>query len=202
MQLWRVYLLWWQQAFEASNERSVLADDDRAHDSETVICFHNRMIKLLSQFGFSVDSPTFDIPEAVSLLLSKSKEASKVTQPLPIVSLNCGGTWNTLDTSQPPPPVLPSAAPSTLSFPAPPPKSAGPGIERQASTAPAQHTTFLLDSRNNINLLAPSPLVTMVMALDRHPPMSPLHLLLMALETSSLVIRINQLRHGRGPRRI
>ena len=141
-----------QQAFDASNERSVLADDDRARDSETVICFHNRMIKLLSQFGISVDSPTFDIPKAVSLLLSKSNDASKVAQPLPIVSLTCdcgcGGAWKTLDTSQPPPPVMPSSAPSVL-FPAPPPQSAGPGSDGQTSATPVQHSTFLLDPTNN-----------------------------------------------------
>ena len=58
-------------SIDASTEQSSEKDDARASDSESLLCSINRANKLLANFGFSSESRAFNVPDAVSSILSQ-----------------------------------------------------------------------------------------------------------------------------------
>ena len=57
-------------SIEASDDRSAAADDARASDSETTLCFQKRVMKTLDNFGLSHGSKELNIPYILSSIMS------------------------------------------------------------------------------------------------------------------------------------
>ena len=85
-------------SFEASNERSVEAEDARASESESVLCSQKRVLKTLNNFGLSHESKDLNIPAVLSSIMSvvgHSSPSSELSNPTAGPSIH--------DTSRPPP---------------------------------------------------------------------------------------------------
>ena len=51
-------------------------DDGIAVEAETAICFQNRLVKLLSGYGFKMEAGCFDVPQALTEILTKDLQPS------------------------------------------------------------------------------------------------------------------------------
>ena len=85
-------------SIEASNDRSVEADDARASESESMLCFQKRVMKTLDNFGLSHGSKALNVPGILSSIMSAVTNSSSSTD----MSFSAG-SQNILDTSKPPP---------------------------------------------------------------------------------------------------
>ena len=139
-----------KSVLDESVERTVEANDARASDSEEILCFHKRLQKLFTQFGFSSKSTGIDVPHSVSLILGQTKGHSSATEALPIVTniCDCGRSWDSLDTSKPPPSVAAASGSTSVSMPVRTAPTVG-ARSGQESVKEVSQNDFLMDKRNN-----------------------------------------------------
>ena len=99
-----------QTSVDEASETISSVDDGIAVEAETAICFQNRLVKLLAGYGFKMEAGSFDIPQALTEILTRDRQ--RLPTVLFTCDCGCGKTWTSLDTSIPPPSI--STEPSSL----------------------------------------------------------------------------------------
>ena len=88
-------------SFEASDEKSVEEDDARASESESMLCYQKRVLRILENFGFSHGCKELNVPGILTSIMSAVRHSPSS----PDFSSSSAGQ-SILDTSKPPPRTL------------------------------------------------------------------------------------------------